>query len=160
MGIKEKLKENVAWNVDDKGKINLLKSRNMRYLCMKRGNPIVRKKVNDIEQFWERKGLNEVKETWRMEVEKEIELKENEASELMKMSKLAKSKKKKLSLFKECKERLWNLMKTWKETPSVEEEMLLGKMKERVKKDRMKLALRNEENADRGVMWHPQLTKI
>ena len=143
MSIKERVKENVTWNVDDVRNVNLLKTRNVRYLSMRSGNMNLKKKVNNLEQFWERTGLNKVKETWRTEVEREVELKECEASELIKMTKLAKSKKKKLSLFRECKERLWNLIQTWNETPSVEEERIFEMLKERVKNGRMKLALKN-----------------
>ena len=50
---------------------------------------------------------------------------------------MAKSRKRKIELFKECKEILYKLIVDWKETPGKEEEIVCRKLKEKVKKERM-----------------------
>ena len=52
------------------------------------------------------KGLVRQKESWEVELEKDIELKEMKIMEIYERLKNAKSKKKKMDLLKECKETL------------------------------------------------------
>ena len=60
---------------------------------------------------------------------------------------MAKSRKQKLELFKECREKLYSLIIDWKETQGKDEERKYGMLKERLKKERMIIMLgRNEEN--------------
>ena len=104
-------------------------------------------KENVLEKFYERKGLNEKKEGWMKNLEKEIDLKESELKELLLMKKLAKSKKRKFEVFKECKRMLYALVTNWKETPGMEEDKMFVKLKESVKKERMEIAVnRKKEN--------------
>ena len=95
MSQKEKLREKITWNVEDDRNVEMIRIRNIRFLNLKSGRMNVGMKVNVLEQFCERKGLNGTKENWRKNVEHETELKETEVNELLAKKKLAKSRKKK-----------------------------------------------------------------
>ena len=94
-------------------------------------------KVNVLEQFCRKNGLQELKENWRKNVETEIEFKEKELEELTNKKKLAKSKKRKLEMFKECRIKLNSLIVDWKETPGKDEELKYGMLKENIERERM-----------------------
>ena len=64
-------------------------------------------------------------------------MKEKEVEELNKKKKQAKSKKKKLEMFKECRARLNSMIVDWKETPGRDEDTSYGVWKENVMKERM-----------------------
>jgi hypothetical protein len=141
LNFKEKKKLNVLWDVEDAKNVEMIRITNIRYLNLKSSKVKVGMKENVLEKFCEQKGLNEMKESWRKNVEEETELKEIELKEILTKKKLAKSKKKKIELFKECKEMLYKLVTDWKETPTLEEEKMFGIIKEKVKKERMEIAL-------------------
>ena len=69
--------------------------------------------------------------------DEELKLKEIDLKEILTRKKLAKSKKKKLELTKECKEKLFGMVEDWKKTPDMEEERKYKKLKECVMKERM-----------------------
>jgi hypothetical protein len=71
-------------------------------------------------------------------------LKETEINELLAKKKLAKSRKKKMELFRECKDRLYSLVSDWKGTPGKDEEKLYVVLKESVKKERINKKKENE----------------
>ena len=107
-------------------------------------NEVVRRlspKVNVLEQFCRKNGLQELKENWRKNVETEIELKEKELEEL--------TNKKKLEMFKECRIKLNSLIVDWKETPGKDEEIKYGMLKENIERERMDQVLcRHGVNVD------------
>ena len=77
MNPKEKMKEKISWNVEDDRNVEMLRIWNIQFLSLKDSKMTGGVKVNVLEKFCERKGVNEVKENWRQDVEHEIELKEN-----------------------------------------------------------------------------------
>ena len=118
---KEKKKEMIIWNDDDERNVAKLRMRNVRFLNLKNQKKSGENKVNVLEK----NGMTEQKESWRMTVENEIEMKENEVEELRKKKKQAKSKKRKMEIFKECEE---GMIVNWKETPGKDEEILRERM--------------------------------
>jgi hypothetical protein len=70
-------------------------------------------------------------------VEKESEMKELELKEILSRKKMAKSKRKILELYLECKKKLSLMIENWKETPGLEEERIFKKLKETGMKERI-----------------------
>ena len=64
-------------------------------------------------------------------------MKEKEFVELTNKKKLAKSKKRRLETFKECRTKLNSLIIDWKETPGKDEEIKYGMLKENMERERM-----------------------
>jgi hypothetical protein len=103
---------------------------------------------NVFKNFCERKGLNRRTEIWERKIDDELKLKENELKEILDRKKLARSKKTKLELTKECKEKLFVMVENWKETPSMEEERTFKKLKEIAMKERIVEILGQKRNPD------------
>ena len=118
---KEKKKEMLAWNDEDERNVTMFMVRNVRYLNPKNGRMNGANKENVLEQFCRKKGLHEQKEKWRKDIETEIDLKEIEVEEIKRKTKQAKSKKKKLEMFKECRAKLDSILVDWKEIPGRDE---------------------------------------
>ena len=135
---KEKKKENVSWNEDEMKNVNKLRVNNVRFLNLKNGTKNVSKKMNVLEEFCIKKGVTEKKECWRRQIEEEIEKKESEVEEMKKKKMQARSKKRKLELFKECQTRLGMMIVDWKETPKKDEESKFVEWKEKVLQIKMK----------------------
>ena len=87
------------------------------------------------EVFCERKGLERKKSLWETKAETNIEMKDQELKEMLDSKKKAKSKRKKLELYQECRNKLFLLMENWKETPGMEEERIFKKLKETAMKE-------------------------
>ena len=134
---KERMKETIVWNEEDERNVAMLKVRNVRFLNLKNGKMTGANKVNVLEQFCRKNGLQEQKENWRKSVETEIELKEKEVEELNEKKKQAKSKKRKFEMFKECRAKLNSLIVDWKETLGKDEETSFGKLKESIEREKM-----------------------
>ena len=94
-------------------------------------------RLNVFENFCERKGLNRKKGIWERKVDDEMKLKENELKEILNRKKLAKSKRKKIELMKECKHKLFEMVDNWKEPPGMEKERTYKKLKESARKERI-----------------------
>ena len=104
--------------------------RNVRYLNLKESKQKENAKNNVLQEFCERKGKSRKKGAWEKKVEEEIELKESELKETYNAKKTAKSRKKKIELFRKCKEKLFSLIENWKETPGSDEGKTFMKLKE------------------------------
>ena len=109
-----------------------LRVSNVRFLNLKNGKNAGTNKMNVLEQFCLKNGTAEKKESWRIDIETEIEKKATEVEELRKKRKQAKSKKRTLELFKECEVRLKSMFVDWKETPKKEEEQKFEQLKEKI----------------------------
>ena len=66
----------------------------------------------------------------------------------MDRKKLARSKRKKIELMKESKEKLFGMIESWKETPGMEEERNFKKLKESAMKERIVEILGRKRNLD------------
>ena len=65
---------------------------------------------------------------------------------------MAKSRKRKIELFRDCREKLYNLVLDWKETPGKEEDIIYGILKEKVKKERINFKMgKRTENELNGM---------
>ena len=62
-------------------------------------------------------------------------MKDQELKEMLDSKKKAKSKRKKLELYQECRKKLFLLMENWKETKGMEEERIFKKLKETAMKE-------------------------
>ena len=88
---------------------------------------------------------------WDTQAEKDIELKDQELKEMLDSKKKAKSKRKKLELYVECRKKLFLLIENWKETPGLKEERIFKNLKETAMKERIVEELgrsRNTSNAN------------
>jgi hypothetical protein len=149
MKLKERVKEKVSWSAENERNFEELKLRNIRFLNLKESKMKENDGLNIFENFCERKGLNRVKGNWERDIEKEIEKKEIELKEIQLNKKTAKSKRKKIELFNYCKERLFSLLDSWKETPGTENETAFKKLKEKAKKERIVEAMGRRRLSER-----------
>ena len=124
----------------------MLRVKNIKYLSLKSSKLKPGARENALKNFCEKIGLRTEKENWRRKVEEEIKLNESQLKGLLIKKKLAKSKKKKLELFMECKVTLQLLVKIWNETPSLDEESVAKEIEESLKKDRIvkTMSMKNE----------------
>ena len=87
-------------------------------------------KSGPFEKFCLKKGLDRDKDLWERMAEKETEMKETVLKEIKLERKSERSRRKKIELYKNCKQKLTELVDNWKETLGSEEETLFGKLKE------------------------------
>ena len=138
----ERRKLQLAWSSDDEKNVESFKLKNLRFLSLKRGKSNAGKRENIFEKFCNIKGLNDnIKEDWLMHVENDIELKEEKLRVIVMKKKLAKSRKRKIEIFIECRETLFEIVESWDDTPGMEEDRMFVEMKMIVKKERMKKCL-------------------
>ena len=89
LSVKEMMKENVMWNIDEERNYNEWKVRNVRHMSLKERNLKENVKSGPFEAFCAKKGLVREKGLWERKAEKEIEQKE-----ILEERKTAKSKRK------------------------------------------------------------------
>ena len=98
------MKENVIWKNDDLRNYNewkmSLKETGLKKKTIKKGL---------FKVFSERKGLERKKSLWETKAEKNIEMEDQELKEMLDSKKKAKSKRKKLELYQECRKKLFLL---------------------------------------------------
>jgi hypothetical protein len=111
------------------------------------------------EKFCERKGLDRQKEFWERKTDEELKMKEIELKDFQTRNKTSKSKKKKLELLKECKEKLFSSIEDWKETPDMEEERRYKNLKESVTKERM-MEMLGKKGKERQTEECPEMKKM
>ena len=146
MKLSEKIREKVYWNDEDERNYSEWKMKNLKYMSLKESKLKENVKQKVFEDFCERKGLNRKKGIWERIVDDEMKLKENELKEIMDRKKLARSKRKKIELMKESKEKLFGMIESWKETPGMEEERNFKKLKESAMKERIVELLGKKRN--------------
>jgi hypothetical protein len=135
MSLKERLKENVIWSGDDERKYNEWKLKNVRHLSLKYSKQGERLKKGPFEEFCSRKGIEREKGLWEKEIEKENDLKENILKDLILERKTSRSKSKKLNLYRKCKDTLLGSIRSWKNSPDIEEETLFQELRKVAKKE-------------------------
>ena len=156
MNFKEKLKENILYEADERKLFEEWKSRNMRYLNLKESSRKENTNRGLFEVFCKEKGLERKKDNWELEASNE----NKKVTEIVKEIKIertaAKSKKKKLVLFRKCLENLKKIFEDEKSTPAAEEDRKFRSLKEKAKKEkivkelgRSKLKQIEEENQRR-----------
>ena len=148
MSEKEKLKENLVMNVKEKKEYDLWKIRNMKTLNLKESKMKESVKSGPFENFCHKKGLNRKKEIWEIRSEKETERKEDILKELKAERKCARSKKKKLQLYKKGQAQLKENVLTWNETKATEEETLFREIKKIALQERREK--KQEEKEEEG----------
>jgi hypothetical protein len=149
MKMKEKIKENVCWNDEDERKYCEWKIINVKYMSLKESKLKENVRLNVFEHFCERKGLNRKKGIWETKVDDEIRLKESELKDILNRKKLKKSKRKKIELMKECKQKLFEMVDNWKETPGIEIERTYKKLKASARKERIVEILGRKRNPEK-----------
>ena len=127
---KEKVKENVGWNVDERDTMKKLRLNNIRYLNLKNGTRNGEKNV--LEDFCRKKGVTEKKEDWRRNFEDEIKKKEREVEEIKKKKLKARSKKRRLELLRDCQEHLRKMIVDGNENPKEDEELKFEEWKKKI----------------------------
>ena len=105
------------------------KVRNLKTINLKESSTKETIKSGPFESFCLKKGLDRDKDMWEIISEQETERKEKVLKELKLERKGAKSKKKKIELYKKCKQNMKKNIKNWKETKASEEETLFEEMK-------------------------------
>ena len=158
MSLKEKLKENAYMNVEEEKKFCEWKIRNLKYLSLKDSKMKGKVGQNVFEKFCEMKGLERKKEHWEREIDERLKMQEIEIEEIMTRKKSMKSRKKKLELLKDCKEKLFGMIEDWKETPDMEEERNYRKLKENLKKERM-VEVAGRKSTGRKAEARPEMKK-
>ena len=95
-------------------RINIYKLRNLKTLNLKESKWKESAKSGPFESFCQKKGLERKKEMWEIRSEKEIEKKEEIVKALKQEKKCAKSKKRKLHLYKKCRGLIEENVLDWK----------------------------------------------
>jgi hypothetical protein len=103
MSMKDKMKESVLWKENEVMKYNEWKARNIRLMSLKESSLKETTKSGLFEKFCIEKGLRSKKGLWENDAENEIEENENVLRELKAERKAAKSRKKKIALYKKCR---------------------------------------------------------
>jgi hypothetical protein len=101
-------------------------------------------KSGPFENFCKKKGLERKKEIWETRSEKEIEEKEEIVKDLKQERKSAKSKKRKLHLYKKCRKLIEENVLDWKRVRENEEETLFQERKKIVSEERRSEKTRRE----------------
>ena len=149
MSEKEKLKESLEWDVRQRKDYENWKLRNLRTLNLKESRMKESVKSGPFESFCKKKGLERKKEMWETRSEKEIEKKEEILKELKQERKVAKSKKRKLHLYKKCRRLLEENVLDWKKVREKEEETLFQERKKIASEERKAKEERKRENLPR-----------
>ena len=105
-------------------------------------------KNGPFENFCNRNGLNRKKEKWEIRSEKETERKDNILKELKLERKCARSKKKKIQIFKKCQDKMKENVQNWKETKATEEETLFKEMKRIALQERKEMKQERDEETE------------
>ena len=135
---KEKLKEKVWWKESDRKKFTEWKTRNVRFLNLKESKKEPAATLGPLEQFCKMKGLAREKFDLEEKIEKENNELEIELKEITQERKSSKSKRKKLEIYRKCRNRLENLTDNWNETTKDREEQRKFKvLKEEAMKERL-----------------------
>ena len=158
MSLKEKLKENAYMNAEEEKKFCEWKIINLKYLSLKDSKMKGKVGQNVFEKFCEMKGLERKKEHWEREIDERMKMQEIEIEEIVTKKKSMKSRKKKLELLKDCKEKLFGMIEDWKETPDMEEERNYRKLKENLKKERM-VEVAGRKSTGRKAEARPEMKK-
>ena len=135
LNVKESAKEGVVWDRLERKKFDEWKTRNLRYMSLKESAKKGNVKVGHFEKFCKEKGFERKKGLWEQEVEKEIEGYEKELKEISAERKVAKSKKRRLAIYRKSRERLPKLLEDWLDTPGKEEERKYKRLKEKAMKE-------------------------
>ena len=147
--LKEKLKEGVWWqNVERKNYLEW-KTRNMRSLNLKESSAKPAAVPGPMEKFCTMKGLARIKFDLEDRTEKENCNFENELKEITLERKLARSKKKKLDLYRKCRKRLEILTNDWKSMKDQEEMSNSKKLKEEAMKERIRKQMKETKQDSR-----------
>ena len=101
-------------------------------------------KSGPFENFCKKKGLERKKEMWETRSEIEIEKKEEIVNDLKQERKSAKSKKRKLHLYKKCRRLIEENVLDWKRVREKEEETLFQERKKIVSEERKSEKTRRE----------------
>jgi hypothetical protein len=136
LSAKEKIKESLDWEEKRRKEYENWKLRNLKTLNLKESRQKASIKSGPFENFCKKKGLERKKEMWEMRSEKEIEEKEEFVKDLKLERKGAKSKKRKLHLYKKCRILLEENVLDWKKVREKEEETLFQEMKKNISEER------------------------
>ena len=102
MPLKDRVKERILREIEFERKFVDWKARNIKFLNLTDSKKKNEVKVFEFDQFCSAKGLLREKSTWENDMEREIEKKEAELKEMIDRKKLARSKKKKIELLRDC----------------------------------------------------------
>jgi hypothetical protein len=160
MSEKEKLKENLVTNVKEKKDYDLWKIRNMKTLNLKESKLKENVKSGPFENFCHKKGLNRKKEKWEIRSEKETERKEDILKELKSERKCARSKKKKIQLYKKGRDQMKENIQNWKETKATEEETLFKEMKRIALQERKEMKQEIDDDEEKEEKEEENLTSL
>ena len=151
MHVKEKLKENISWDIETERKFLEWKALNIKFLNLKDSKNKKEVKVSELEKFCAVKGLAREKSTSEIEYEKEIKEKDTNLKEMIAKKKLAKSKKKKLELIREC----MKILQIVKEKKTFDDDLALEvkKLRKNILEDDLEDNLRSQED-DRHKPGH------
>jgi hypothetical protein len=136
MSEKEKMKESLEWEEKRRKEYENWKLRNFKTLNLKESRLKASIKSGPFENFCKKKGLERKKEIWETRSEKEIEEKEEVVKDLKQERKGAKSKKRKLHLYKKCRRLIEENVLDWKRVRENEEETLFQEMKKIISEER------------------------
>ena len=139
----------------------------MRYLNLKESSRKENTNRGLFQEFCKEKGLERKKDNWELEASNENEKIAEIVQEIKIERKVARSKKKKLALFRKCLENLKKSFGDEKSTPAAEEERKFRSMKEKAKKEnivkelgRSKLKQIEEESLRRKKTTLPDKTVV
>ena len=103
---KELSKECVRWEENERKKYVEWKARNAKYMSLKERTKKENVKVGAFENFCKEKGIERKKGMWEIEAEKEIKDYEDATKEITSERKLAKSKKRRLELYRNSRKKI------------------------------------------------------
>ena len=141
MTMKECLKENVSWQDQERKHFIDWKAKNIVYMSLKKSKQ--KEKSGPFDQFCKKKGWGQEKEMWEVSVKNENERKETLMKEITTERK-PKARKRKLEVYRKCKEVLLKELTDWKMSPGAEEDEEFETLKEIAKQERKKKELKSE----------------
>ena len=140
--LKDKLKEKLWWKGEERKKFTEWKNRNIKFLNLKESE---RKEVAKVKgplgDYFKPKYLDRKKFEVEEMLEKENSKLEEDLKEIIEERKAAKSKKRKLVIFRKCKRKLEELILNWNETKDMEEDRRAKVIKEAAMEERLKETL-------------------
>ena len=140
MTLKDCVKENVSWQDHERKHYNDWKARNIVYMSLKKSKQ--KERSGPFDQFCKKKGWGQEKEMWEVSVKNENERKETLMKEIT-IERKPKARKRKLEVYRKCKEVLLKELTDWKMSPGAEEDEEFETLKEIAKQERKKKELAN-----------------